>query len=1313
MFQGWVLVAISLIYIAILFSIAWWGDAKAKRSKARLTSRRPFVYSIALGVYCTSWTFYGTVGQATHSSWTYLSIFLGPIIMYVLFSGLIRKIIRVSKKQNITSIADFIASRYGKTQSLAILVTLIALVGTLPYIALQLKAVTMSYNVITSYPAPLTEKSVELFSDTGFYVAIMMAIFAIIFGTRNVDATEHHDGLVLAIAFESIIKLLAFMVVGASITYGMFNGFNDLLTHARYYLEIEKELNKDPISNGFLAQTLLAMLAILCLPRQFHMAVVENTHVEDARTSRWVFPAYLVAISFFVLPIAAAGLLIFPDGTVEPDTFVLTLPMAAQQGGLTLLAFIGGFSAATSMVILATIAISIMVSNDIVIPLLLKFRWSGNTSHHDFGQLVLRIRRITIVGVLALAYLTYLAIAEFNSLAATGLLSFAAVAQFGPAMIGGMYWKRGNRFGALAGMTSGILIWGYTMMLPSLANAGWIQSSIFVDGPMGIYWLRPEALFGADLDFLTHGVLFSLGINLICYIAVSNITRQRVIDRIQASAFIDSIDTRNTKSARPWMGSTSVGDLMALCERFLEPDAVDKAFSDYFLRNDKDSFRPDDRASIEVIQFTERLLTGVLGASSARIVINSALQGKEIQISDVISIVDEASQVLEFNRALLQATIENVSQGISVVDHNLRLVVWNQHYLDLFNFPDNLIRVGEPIENIFRFNAQNGEYGLGDPEEQVQQLLDNIRYGEPHRYVRYRKDGTVLDVEGNPMPGGGFVYTYQDITQQKQTEEALIQSENNIRIYTDNVPALIAYFDTELRYLFTNKAYEEAMNVDRTTIIGQPIYKVLTLSQYEARRPYIERVLSGDRTIFELEHMLDNGRMRYGLVTYTPHKNDQGEILGFFSLYQDITERRKAEIALKETNETLEERVKERTQELSDLNQDLMQAKQTSEQANASKTRFLAAASHDLLQPLNAARLFTSALAHQVKEENPDQYRMTRNIDSSLKAAEELLSTLLDISKLDAGALQPNLSTFRLADILKPLKAEFGVMANDRGLQFDAVSSKAIVRSDSQMLRRIVQNFLSNAARYTQHGKILLGCRRISGGVRIEVWDTGPGIPEEKLSEIFQEFKRLDHPERHNKEGEKGLGLGLSIAERMTRVLDHKLQVRSWPGEGTVFSVEVPFGKEEDLPQEQTEKSTSTSGKRQRNNPLAGLHILCIDNEPLILEGMEAMLSNWDCRVSKATTIGGAKSALRNSGIPDIVLADYHLDNDVTGVMALTALNEVVEEPIPGIMITADRTEDVAEEIKREGYTLLHKPIKPAPLRAMVTRILKSHKLKQ
>jgi len=698
--------------------------------------------------------------------------------------------------------------------------------------------------------------------------------------------------------------------------------------------------------------------------------------------------------------------------------------------------------------------------------------------------------------------------------------------------------------------------------------------------------------------------------------------------------------------------------------------------------------------------------------------VNSALQGRGIGISDVISIVDEASQVLEFNRALLQATIENINQGISVVDQNLRLVVWNQRYLELFRFPDHLIRVGAPMDRIFRYNAHNGEYGPGDTEEHVQLLIDNIRAGQPHRYVRYRQDGSVLEVQGNPMPGGGFVYTYQDITQQKRIEEALIRSENNIRIYTDNVPALIAYFDKESRYLFTNRAYEQAFSIDRNAVIGRRYEDVLPVKQAEERLPWVQRTLAGERVSFEVS-MRVNDAMRYMLVTYTPHFGDSQSILGFFALYQDITERRQAEIALKETNETLEERVRERTQALSEANaalrqenrvraeaeQALRQAKQLAEDANASKTRFLAAASHDLLQPLNAARLFTSALMQNVTAS--DTQRTIGHIDNSLQAAEELLGTLLDISKLDAGALTPRRSHFALADIFRPLRAEFEVMADDRGLDLDVVPTQKWVDSDPQMLRRIVQNFLSNAIRYTQEGRVLLGCRRQGERLLIEVWDSGPGIPESKLTEIFQEFRRLDQVSRH-KESEKGLGLGLSIADRMSRVLDHPIKVRSWEGIGTVFSVSVPIvAAKEIAPIEQE------AGHRRSGNKLAGTRIVCIDNETLILEGMTAMLSGWGCEVFTATSIGGAKSILRNmDGDPDAILADYHLDNEVTGLMALEALSERFEGAVPGIVITADRTETVAEEIKRAGYHMLLKPVKPAALRALLTRTLQASRAK-
>ncbi|WP_311944903.1 NahK/ErcS family hybrid sensor histidine kinase/response regulator [Halomonas piscis] len=1288
MFYAGLLIAVSLLYIAMLFGIAWYGDRRAHTRGA--SRRRPLIYSLALAIYCTSWTFYGAVGQAATSGWSFASIFVGPVLTFLLFWPVLAKMIRVAKHQNITSIADFIASRYGKAQSLAVLASLIALIGTLPYIALQLKAVASSFSILTdSASAP----HAPLFGDAAFYIAAVMALFAILFGTRHTDATEHHEGLIHAVAFESLIKLAAFVILGAVVTWGMFDGLGGLLRYADDQLQLERQLTEQDFAHGFWAQTLLAMLAIFCLPRQFHVAVVENTHPDDARRARWLFPLYLAAVAFFVVPLAGAGLWLFGDTDIQPDTYVLALSMASNHGWLPLLTFIGGFSAATSMVLVATVAVSIMVSNEIVIPALFRLRWF-DTQARDYGRLVLRVRRFTIVAVLVLAYGFYRLLAEFTSLSSIGMLSFAAAAQFAPALIGGLYWKRGNWLGVTVGLNAGFAVWAYSLLGPALASAGVLPGSWVANGPLGVGWLSPVELFGLQLgDPFTHGVMLSLGLNLFCYIFISQLSTQRVVERIQASLFVDSVETRQTSINRPWLGATTVGDLKVLCERFLGESQVAKAFNDYARRN-ATTLDDDARASIDVIQFTERFLASVLGASSARIVVNSALQGRGIGISDVISIVDEASQVLEFNRALLQATIENISQGISVVDQHLRLVVWNQRYLELFRFPDHLIRVGAPIDRIFRYNAHSGEYGPGDPEEHVELLLDNIREGQPHRYVRYRQDGSVLEVQGNPMPGGGFVYTYQDITRQKRTEEALIRSENNIRIYTDNVPALIAYFDKDCRYLFTNRAYEQAFGVDRHAVIGRRFADVMPADKARVRADWIRRTLAGERVSFEVA-MPIAGERHHMLVTYTPHFDDGGAVLGFFALYQDITERRLAEIALKETNETLEERVYERTQELS-------RAKQLAEDANTSKTRFLAAASHDLLQPLNAARLFTSALA-QNQTADDDRHTID-HIDNSLQAAEELLGTLLDISKLDAGALTARRSHFALADIFRPLRAEFDVMAADRGLDLTVVPTEQWVDSDAQMLRRIVQNFLSNALRYTREGRVLLGCRRAGERLRIEVWDTGPGIAEAKQAEIFQEFRRLDQSSRH-RENEKGLGLGLSIAERMSRVLDHPIAVRSREGAGTVFSVSVP------AVEAQAAADTAPEPRRRAGNKLAGARIVCIDNESLILEGMSAMLGGWGCEVFTATSIGGAKSILRNmEGDPEAILADYHLGNEVTGLMALEALGERLQGEVPGIVITADRTEAVADEVRRAGHHLLQKPVRPAALRALLTRTLQARR---
>ncbi len=1305
MLQGWLIVLISLAYLGMLFAIAYWGDQQSHR---RLRNqRKPIIYSLSLAVYCTSWTFYGAVGRAASTGWEFMATYIGPIIVFGLGIKVVSKLVHVSKKQNITSIADFIASRYGKSQTLAALVAIMTVISILPYISLQLKAVAMSYNVLTG----IADSAASSGSDTALFVALLMAIFAILFGTRHIDATEHHEGMVLAIAFESLIKLAAFLSVGFFVVFGIYNGFEDLFLKASVQLENNQNFQKDILAGSFLTEIILSVIAVICLPRQFHVTIVENTHPQDLRTARWLFSLYMILLGIFVLPIATAGMATFPSGFVNADTFVLTLPLSAKADGLAIFAFIGGLSAATSMVIVASIALSTMVCNDIIMPLLFKVAGRRLSNQTDVGELLLKIRRITIFCLLLLAYFYYRLLGTHASLADIGLLSFVAVAQFAPALLGGLYWKQGCRQGVMAGLIAGFSLWAYTLMLPSLAKAGILPDAWLAEGLFGIAWLKPYALFGlTGLDTISHGTFWSLSFNLLLYFWISRQVSGRLIDRIQASSFVDTLDDGGANANNRVQGDhASVGDLQMLAERFLGVERAQRAIRGFFLERQLKPAASNERASAELVLYCERLLAGVIGASSARIVISSTLRGRDMQIGDVVTIVDEASQMLQFNRSLLQATIENISQGITVVDNQLRLVVWNRAYLDMFDYPPGLISVGRPIADIYLYHAEQGEYGPGVPQEHVNKRLEILRQGRTHCYERHRADGSVLEVRGNAMPGGGYVTTYTDITQHKKTETALRESERSIRIYTDNVPALIAYLDNERCYRFINHAYQETFGLDRNTLIGRPCYEILSESEYEERKPYIDRVLEGRRQTFETRlPVLPGERERYAQVTYIPHINEEGQILGYFTLYIDITERRKAELALQETNETLEMRVRERTKALSIVNQELRkeniiraliedelrQAKASADEANLGKTRFLAAASHDLLQPLNAARLFTSALSQRHYES--DTKDLIEHLDGSLKAAEELISALLDISKLDAGALIPNRSHFSLNQVFDLLKAEFTVLAQEKGLDFQLHPSRAVVHSDLQLLRRMVQNLLSNAIRYTTQGKVVLGVRRGRQGVRIQIWDTGVGIAEDKIKEIFQEFKRLDNP-RHA--DVKGLGLGLAITERIAKVLEHPLEVRSQVGKGTLFSISLPYGD----PAKVSHTSKRPGAIVRRKGGLDGLKVLCIDNEVKILEGMRALLGGWGCQLRTATSAEEALAQLQDWRA-DVLLADYHLDNDLTGVMAIHQLRAHLSYPLPAIVITADRTEVIRNEIIQADAMVLQKPVKPAALRALLNR---------
>ena len=1161
MLQGWSLFLVSAAYVALLFGIAHYGDRA--RAFGRAPAHQPWIYSLALGVYCTSWTFYGAVGRTAASGWDFLPIYLGPLLVFVFGRPLLARIIEVSKRHNITSIADFIGARYGRHQPLAMWVTLIAVIGVVPYIALQLKAVAFGFEVLAS-PIRIDDGLGQSYGDSALVIALLLAAFAILFGTRQVVSSESHHGMVLAIAFESVIKLLAFLAVGLYACYGVFQGFGDAYTQALKLPQLTEPLARADWQVGFWTQTLLAAIAIVCLPRQFHVAVVESTSPRDLQKARWVFPLYLLLISAFVVPIAAAGLLRLPAGTAA-DTYVLALPLAEGHGLLSLAAYLGGFSAATSMVIVETIALSTMLSNEVVMPMLLRSRRLRLGERGDLSWLLKLIRRAAIVVIIAAAYLYYRLFTGPGTLSAIGLLSFAAVAQFAPAMIGGLVWRGGSYRGAVWGLLAGFTVWAYTLLLPSLLGASGAGAQFLAEGPLGIDGLRPQALFGIDgLDTVAHGTLWSLAANVFFYALVSWLLQPRLAERLQAVQFLAPAGPTRSPVETPTATPATVGDLLALLERFLGADRARQQVQEFSRQRGKALPAAGERADRELLRFTEHLLAGALGASSARLLLASTLRGRDMQPEDVIRLLDETSHAIVFSQERLRATLEHLSQGVSVVDKDLRLVAWNRRYLELFAYPPELIHVGQPIETLFRHNAERGLLGPGETETLVARRMEHLVRGTTYVHERALPDGTVIEIRGMPMPGGGFVTSYSDVT------------------------------------------------------------------------------------------------------AYT-----------------------RAQQALREANDTLESRVTERTGELAE-------AKAEAERANAAKTRFLAAASHDLVQPLHAARLF---LAAADREALPSATAgLLDRIGDSLQAAEQLLSGLLDISKLDAGALPVHRETFAADQVLAPLAREFEALAATRGLRFRYRPTRGLLHSDPALLRRVLQNFLGNALRYTRQGGVLLGVRRVAGALRIEVWDSGPGIAAAQQREIFEEFRRL---QAQDAAGERGLGLGLAISERIARLLGHALSLRSVPGRGSVFAITVPLGEASGLCVPPTAVERVRGGERRAR-------ILILDNEPLALAALAALLERWGHEVFCAANGAEARQRFEGQPPPDLALVDYHLGDGESGIAVAAHLRADWGRDVPCAVITADPTRAARDAAAEQGYPVLQKPVKPAALRALLQKLLET-----
>ncbi len=1083
-----------VVYCAVLFGIAWVVD---RRGLSPRLGR--IAYPLSLAVYCSSWTFFGGVGTAATRGWDYLAIYLGPALVFLLAPTFLARLVKLARDEGSSSIADFISARYGRSRGTAAIVAGTALLASIPYIALQLRSVTLSFGAIAGY---------ENSSLVGPFVALLLAGFAILFGTRRFEVARRNPGVVAAIAAESLIKLVCFVVLSGVTIYLL-----TTLDRSALAPSLEKLADGftwDALTSDFWVRTLLSAMAIVCLPRQFYIGVVEADGPDAVAHARWPFIAYLAAISLLVLPLALAGMTILPTSAL-PDLYVLTVPLSQGHRIVALLAFLGGFSAATAMVVVETIALSTMATNDLLAPALLRRRTDAREG--DLGRRLLLARRIIIVAIIAAALLYGRNVKQDLSLASIGLIAFAGVAQFAPALIATVGWGFADHDAARRGLLGGVIVWLYCLLLPSIADG---VGPAMAHATYG--WLDPDALLGWRIGSpLVNGTISSLAVN------IALMAGPYAMKRYRGRGALDHVAT--------------IGELQMLVARF-----VGEAESPEVLVGARDPNAPIDGPAARA---AERLIAGVIGAPSARKIVASSIAGSAMDVSDVVGLLDQRGRSLRFSRTLLSATLETIDPGVSVVDATLRLVAWNPRYVEMFDYPEGYVVVGRSIADLIRYNAERE--GIRDIVGHVGRRMGHLARGTPHSFERQRPSGRWIKMVGRPMPGGGYVQSFTDITAEKEAQA------------------------------------------------------------------------------------------------------------------------------------DLEARVVARTQDLARSNHMLDEARAVAETATRDKTRFLAAASHDLLQPLHAARLFCAALD---EGKAPHQGELVRAIDGAIGSADTLLRALLDVSRLDAGGVVPKVERFALSALIEELAVQFRPLAGERGLVLVAHPGAFSVATDRSLLRSILQNFLSNAVRYSADGRIWIGARRRGDDVLIEVRDAGPGIAAGDRERIFEEFERLES--KGSAGG--GVGLGLAIVRRIARLLGVAVELRSAPGRGTTFAVRVPLapaGSDVALP---TPSATRAL--------VPGLRVLCLDNDATILTALDAALRARRCVPLLAATITEAM-VLAADEEPDVALVDYHLDEAEDGLDVVARLRAM--SPAPAIaLVTADRA--VAADPRCAGLVVLTKPVVPADL---------------
>jgi signal transduction histidine kinase/Na+/proline symporter/CheY-like chemotaxis protein len=1152
----------AIIVVILYFSVQFWTIYTTDRqSEATINQPRPWLYSLAIAASGSSWLYYGSTGYAVLHGLEFIGLYVGILLIFTMGFPFLLKLRQLARTEGITSISDMIGARYGKSFLVAAIVTSITTIGLIPYFALQMSSIHYLFDVLAGAYTPQMDHEDIGHLAIPFLSVGLVSAFIVFYSGRSNPSAERYNGIVHSLALDTVIKYVAILSIGIATASWMFGSPLNILDMVSANQNQIPALEHDFSVGDFAGLVIFGMSSIFLLPSQFHLIIVQNRNDSELRMARWFIPATMLILGFFIFLIAIVGSIVLPaDASV--DFYFLALPVAAGQSWLAIIGVAGGLAAAATIMLFPSILLSVMISNDLLLPFFLKRASASTHAAKDFSKIILRLRRIVVFAILLAAFGYQFVLSVHVDFASLILISATAMIQLAPAFLGGMLWGRANARGVFLGTFGGMAVWFYTMVLPSLVP---MDTSFLVNGPFDVTALRPQALFGLDVSNFVNGLIWTLLVNIILFIVGSISRTATPSERIQASIFIaDKVLSKNALSSLE--SNVTVKHLKATLAKYIGVTQTELAFNN-FHKQSNITLSDDEPADFNTIHFSEQFLSGIVGPPSARLILSLAMGPASTAQRQAQILLDHATDAFSQNRQLLQTALDQMDQGIGVFDSQYRLSCWNLQFQRLLDLPGEQQKMGTSLDRILIALSRHGD--LSNTQYPVTKNTF-VNAKEPLR-VKLRKSGKTIEIRSNAMPDGGLVATFTDISEIIDADELL-----------------------------------------------------------------------------------------------------------------------------REANESLEQRVRDRTTELTLANQQLAKAQKRAEEANSEKTRFLADAGHDILQPLNAARLYSSALIERLGDQREKE--LVQNVDSSLEAVESIISALLDISRLDTGALKPVISIFRLDPLLQQIVRDFAPAAREKGLDLRVVQTSTIVTTDRNLLRRLIQNLISNAIKYSRSGKILVGVRKRGRSAQLSVCDTGIGIAQSKLDYIFHEFARLSEGMKES----DGLGLGLSIVERIGKILDLGINVHSAVGKGSIFSVMIPLSDKLAL------SSSGASPTLRPTGSLAGMRIVCIDDNADSLAGLEELLSAWGC---SAVALRTGKAVLdycsKNQIPPDAILADYNLEEE-NGLDVIQSVRDYYSKDIDAALITADRSEEVQHRTVALGVSLINKPVRPAILRALLSHFRQS-----